>query len=569
MSIRAALLAALLLATPAVAQTPRVESAAATLQSGRPLAPEQAAVTLDVADLAIKVLPETRAIEAVATLTLTATAPVERLVVDLDERFAIAEVAVDGVALAAGDGWGQADGRLWARLATTLPAGASATLRIAYSGHPRVAPNAPWDGGFVWSTAPSGEPWIATAVQGEGCDLFWPCIDSALSEPGRVDLHITVPSNLSAPSNGRFLGTVDHGDGWTTWNWSARTINPYAVALTIGPYDKVEATYDSRFGNSFPMQYWHLRSDDPDQVAALFAQFAPMLDFFEATIGPYPFADEKMGVVETPHLGMEHQTINAYGNGYRIDLRGYDWLLQHELAHEWFGNQMTHANIDDFWLHEGLGTYMQPLYARWLHGDRYMEIELGEMHAGLANIFPVVTGEDIVGNGYFEGQGPGNDTYFKGALVAHTLRMLIGDEAFFRSLRVLVYGRPDPQPGNFTTLRRSTRDFVRIVEAETGQELSWFFEAYLLNGDLPVLSQSREGDRLTLSWRVSGYSAGVPFRMPVEVEVDGVVTTLPMTDGRGEIVVPAHASVLIDPENKVLRRLELIETYRASRNRPN
>ncbi len=569
MFIRATALAALLLATPVLAQTPPAESAAQTLQSGRPLAPEQAAVTLDVADLAIKVLPETRSIEAIATLTFTATAPVERLVVDLDERFTVADVHIDGVALSADGDWGQDDGRLWAQLATTLSPGASTSLRIAYSGQPRVAPRAPWNGGFVWSTAPSGEPWIATAVQGEGCDLFWPCIDSSLSEPGRVDLHITVPSNLSAPSNGRFLGTVDHGDGWTTWNWSARNINPYAVALTVGPYEKVEATYQSRFGNSFPMEYWHLKSDDPAKVAALFPQFAPMLDFFEATVGPYPFADEKMGVVETPHLGMEHQTINAYGNGYRIDLRGYDWLLQHELAHEWFGNQMTHANIDDFWLHEGLGTYMQPLYARWLHGDRYMQIELGELHASLANIFPIVRDEALVGNGYLGGQGPGNDIYFKGALVAHTLRMLIGDEAFFRSLRVLIYGHPDPRPGSFTTMRRSTRDFVRIVEAETGQELSWFFEAYLLNGDLPVLNQSREGDRLTLSWRVSGYSAGVPFRMPVEVEIDGVVTTVPMTDGRGEISVPANASVLIDPDNKVLRRLDLIETYRASRARPN
>ncbi len=566
MSIRAAALAALLFVTPVAAQNGPSDSAAATLQSGRPLAPEQAAVTLDVADLAIKVLPETRSIEASAALTFTATAPVERLVVDLDERFAIAEVSVDGVALSADDGWGQDDGRLWARLPGTLTPGASVTLRIAYSGQPRVAPRAPWNGGFVWSTAPSGEPWIATAVQGEGCDLFWPCIDSSLSEPGRVDLHITVPSNLSAPSNGRFLGTVDHGDGWTTWNWSARNINTYAVALNIGPYQKVEATYESRFGNRFPMEYWHLRSDDPAKVRALFTQFAPMLDFFEATIGPYPFADEKMGVVETPHLGMEHQTINAYGNGYRIDLRGYDWLLQHELAHEWFGNQMTHVDPDDFWLHEGLGTYMQPLYARWLNGDRYMQIELGEMHADLVNAFPVVTGRPLIGGGHFEGQGPGNDTYFKGALTAHTLRLLIGDEAFFRSLTTLVYGRPDPQPGNFTTVRRSTRDYIDIVEAEVGRDMDWFFRGYLMNAALPVLNQTRDGDRLSLRWTTGD---GAPFPMPIEVEIDGVVTTVAMTDGRGEIAVPSNAHVLIDPDNKVLRRLDLIETYRTSRARPN
>jgi aminopeptidase N len=566
MSIRAAAVAAILLATPVAAQDAPADSAAVTLQSGRPLTPEQSAVTLDVADLAIKVLPETRSIEAVATLTFTATAPVERLVVDLDERFTVADVRIDGVALSASDGWGQDDGRLWARLPGPLQPGTRAQLRIAYSGQPRVAPRAPWDGGFVWATAPTGEPWIATAVQGEGCDLFWPCIDSVLSEPKGVDLHITIPSALSAPSNGQFLGTTDHGDGWTTWHWSARNINPYAVALNIGPYEMVDADYQSRFGNSFPIEYWHLKSDDPAKVAALFAQFRPMIDFFEATVGPYPFGDEKMGVVETPHLGMEHQTINAYGNGYRIDLRGYDWLLQHELAHEWFGNQLTNADPDDFWLHEGLGTYMQPLYARWLNGDRYMQIELGELHSDLVNAYPVVSGRPLTAGSYFEGGGPGNDIYFKGALTAHTLRMLIGDEAFFRSLTTLVYGRPDPRPGNFTTITRSTRDYIDIVEAEVGRDMDWFFRGYLMNAALPVLNQSREGDRLILSWTTGD---GAPFPMPVEVEIDGVMTTVPMTDGRGEIAVPANAHVVIDPDNKVLRRLEVIETYRASRARPN
>jgi len=113
-----------------------------------------------------------------------------------------------------------------------------------------------------------------------------------------------------------------------------------------------------------------------------------MMDFYESTVGPYPFGDEKMGVVETPHLGMEHQTINAYGNGYKIDGRGFDWLLHHELSHEWFGNQLTNVNADDMWLHEGLGSYMQPLYDRWLNGDRYMQVSLAGQRRGLRNGFP-------------------------------------------------------------------------------------------------------------------------------------------------------------------------------------
>ena len=539
------------------------ESTDFTLATDQPRTPEQEAVRFDRADLSIKVVPADRTIEGVAVLDFTATAPLSRLPLELDTLLPISSVQVDGRELEPGEaGWRNDEGRLWIALGRDLAAGDAVQIRIAYAGAPRVAPRAPWDGGFVWATTPDGKPWIATAVQPEGCDIFWPCIDSPLAEPGRVDLHITIPSDLAAPSNGRFMGTVDHGDGWTTWNWSAANPNTYAIALNVGPYDEVRADYRSRFGNTIPMSYWHLRSDDPAKVAALFAEFAPMLDFYEATVGPFPFGDEKMGVVETPHLGMEHQTINAYGNGYRLDGKGYDWLLHHELAHEWFGNQMTNANADDMWLHEGLGSYMQPLYLRWLRGERYFQAELLDQRNGLLNRFPVVSGTLKSEDEVYKGDvGPGNDIYNKGSLIAHSLRLLIGDEAFFRSVTRLVYGRPDPRPGNFTTRYASTDDFLAIVNEESGQDLRWFFRGYLYNAALPDLRQTREGDRLGLEW-VTG--DGQTFPMPIEVEVDGAVITVPMTGGRGEVSAPASAHVLIDPNNRVLKREVFIEQWRAA-----
>lgn len=541
-------------------QAPARESTAFTLGTDQPRTPEQLALKLDKADLSIKVIPNDKAIDAVAVLDFTATAPVERLVVELDTLLTVSEVSVDGVAVPAGQ-WTNPEGRMTIPLPRPLAAGGKAQLRIAYAGQPRVAPMAPWDGGFVWATDPEGHPWIATAVQPEGCDIFWPCIDHPLAEPGQVDLHIKVPSDLSAPSNGKFLGKVDHGDGWTTWNWSAANPNTYAIALNIGRYTEIRDTYQSRFGNSYPIQYWHLSSDDPVKAQALFDEIRPMLDFYEATVGPYPFGDEKMGVVETPHLGMEHQTINAYGNEYKLDGRGFDWLLHHELSHEWFGNQLTNQNADDMWLHEGLGSYMQPLYDRWLHGDRYMESALLKQRNGLANKFPVVSGTLKTEDEVYKGDvGPGNDIYSKGSLIAHSLRMLIGDEDFFRSVTRLVYGTADPRPGNFAPRYGTTNEFLAIVNEESGRDLTWFFRGYLYNAALPDLRQTREGGQLSLEW-VTG-DGGV-FPMPVEVEIDGRRQTVPMTGGRGRIAVPASAHVLIDPENKVLRREAFIETWEA------
>ena len=571
---RAALLGASLLAlaaAPALAQdAPATTEATAeatrestdfTLATDQPRTPEQEAVRFDLADLSIRVIPDEKRIEGVAVLDFTATAPLSVLPLELDTLLPISSVQVDGRELEQGEGgWRNPEGRLWIDLGRDLAPGDKVRIRIAYAGAPRVAPRAPWDGGFVWATTVDGKPWIATAVQPEGCDLFWPCIDSPLAEPGRVDLHITVPSDLAAPSNGRFLGKTDHGDGWTTWNWSAHQPNTYAIALNIGPYDEITADYRSRFGNTIRLSYWHLRTDDAANVRSLFAEFAPMLDFYEATVGPFPFADEKMGVVETPHLGMEHQTINAYGNGYRLDGKGYDWLLHHELAHEWFGNQMTNANADDMWLHEGLGSYMQPLYLRWLHGDRYFQAELLDQRNGLINRFPVVSGVPKSEDEVYKGDvGPGLDIYNKGSLIAHSLRLLIGDEAFFRSVTRLVYGRPDPRPGNFAPRYATTNEFLAIVNEESGQDLNWFFRGYLYNAALPDLRQTREGDTLRLEW-VTG-DGGV-FPMPVEIEIDGRLTTVPMTGGRGQITVPAGAHILIDPESKVLRRLDFIEVWK-------
>ena len=541
-------------------ETPR-ESTAFTLATDQPRTAEQLAMQFDKADLSIKVIPDDRAIDAVAVLDFTALAPLDRLVVELDTLLTISSVQVDGVEVAS-DRWTNPQGRLTVDLPQTLPTGGKTALRIAYAGQPRVAPRAPWNGGFAWSTAPSGEPWIATAVQGEGCDLFWPCIDSPHGEPGRVDLHITAPSGLSAPSNGRFLGKQDHGDGWTTWNWTAKQPNTYAVALNIGPYEQVTADYASRFGNRIPMTYWHLKTDDPAKVQALFAEFPRMLDFFEATVGPYPFGDEKMGVVETPHLGMEHQTINAYGNGYKLDGKGYDWLLQHELAHEWFGNQLTNADWDDMWLHEGFGTYMQPLYARWLNGERAMQSELQTMRLTLANRFPVVSGKPQDAGTVYNGEtGPGLDLYYKGALIAHTLRLYIGDDAFYESLRRLVYGRPDPKPGNFAPRYATTPEFIAIVNEVTGRDLGWFFDAYLYQAALPDLVMTRDGERVSLEWKTGN---GRPFPLPVEVEVDGLLRALPMTDGRATFEAPPGAHILLDPGSKVLRRLEYLERWKAA-----
>lgn len=562
--MKAALLALLATAAADLPKKGEPPITALTKQSGGERPAEQLALRFDAADLAFEVLPERRRLNGVATLTLTATAPVARLLIDLDRNLPVSAVSIDGAALRPGS-WSNPDGRLVIALPRPLAAGRRVTARIVYGGTPHVAVNAPWDDGVVWSKTPDGHPWFATTAQGYGCDLFWPCLDFPTAEPAEVTLHVTVPKGLTAPSNGVLLGVDTLPDGRTRWNWRVKRPNSYAIALNVGPYQEVRGTYRSRYGNTIPMTYWHLPGEKR-QADKLFAEFAPTLDFFEALIGPYPFGDEKVGVVNTPHLGMEHQTINAYGNAYKKASEGFDWLFQHEFAHEWFGNQVTAANWDDYWIHESFGTYMQPLYGRWREGEARYAAMMAIQRDTIQNKVPMVRDRLLSGDDVYEEEngGPAGDIYVKGSWVLHTLRNLIGDRAFFDATRLLVYGRPDPRPGNFRPRFGSLREFQGHVRQVTGRDHDWFFDVYLRQAALPELVERRAGGRLDLRWQTP---ANLPFPMPVEVQVGDRIERVAMTGGAGSLTVPEGAHVVVDPFARILRRsvaVEEMEAWRAA-----
>ena len=208
---------------------------------------------------------------------------------------------------------------------------------------------------------------------------------------------------------------------------------------------------------------------------------------------------------------------------------------------------------------------MQPFYGRWREGEaRYAAMMAGERDK-IANKVPMVRGRSLSEDDVYEDTngGPGQDIYYKGSWTLHSLRWLIGDDAFLKATQLLVYGRPDPRPGNFQPRYGSTRELQAIVARVTGKNYDWFFDVYCRQAALPELVTAEQvGEVLELKWRAPG---NLPFPMPIEVEVDGKLTRLAMTDGSDAVAIRPGSHVVIDPWARVLRRSVAIEQVQAWR----
>lgn len=519
-------------------------------ETALPLSANMAAYHVLHYTLALEVLPQSRTLAGSGTTRLRALAPIQSVELRLDSRFEVIGVEADGVATS----YQRQGGVLAIALPVPLPAGAQTSVTIHYHGAPHIAKKAPWDGGIVWATTPQGQPWIATAVQGEGCDLWWPCKDHFIDKPDRVSMHITVPKGLSAAMNGRLAGVVELPDGRRTFHWELGVpTSDYNVALNVGPYVRIQEQYQGINGATIPIEFWALPENEQKARDLINNDLRGQVEFFEKMLGPYPWGGEKMGFAETPHLGMEHQTINAYGKGYKRDINGYDWLLQHELSHEWFGNLMTHRRLNDAWLHEGFAQYMQPAYAQYKFGEAAYHHRMYNDYLRLQNCAPIVLPGEPSASAAFA-----SDIYGKGEWTLHTLRWLVGDDVFWRATRRLLYDTAEPWKLTYplTPRYRSTEDFIAIVAQESGRDLNWMFDVYLRQASLPELVVVRAPRQLRLSWKVE---AARPFPMPVPVSVNGRMVSVDMSAGSAVVDVQEHDHVLVDPEMKLLRKLALIE----------
>ena len=414
-------------------------------------------------------------------------------------------------------------------------------VTIVYGGQPKVALRPPWIDGFVWSETPSGAPWIGVTGQLDVGDSWWPCKDHPSDEPeDGMDIALTVPAGLVGLSNGKQVDEVENEDGTVTTSWRVSyPINNYLVTVNIAPYVPIEERYHGIDGTlDEPLVFWAVPEYET-YARTMWRQMPHILEVLGRRFGEYPFFDDKFTVAHAPYYGMEHQTVVAYGALFTDNDFGFDDLLLHEVAHEWWGNKITVSDWADFWIQEGFATYAEAIYVLDTLGEsRYLDY-MARLRQRIDGLHPVVRGHDLTASQAYSG-----DIYFKGAWVLHSLRWLLGDEDFFR----VVWRFANDSDSAYGLV--SSRDLARLVFEVSGLELDWFWKRYLLRADEPVWRVKRrlEGDRdrITITWDDRD------FEMPLPVWVAGVEQRIEMAGGRASFLVDRGVTVEIDPLGYVL-----------------
>ena len=380
---------------------------------------------------------------------------------------------------------------------------------IYYHGTPREAVRPPWDGGWIWKKDANGKPWVSVACQGLGASVWYPCKDVQSDEPDNgASITMYAPQGTIMISNGRpIIGDDENLYGWFVKN----PINNYNIIPYIGDYVGWNEKYKGLKGD-LDLHYWSLREDSA-KARKQYTQVKDMLKAFEYWFGPYPFYEDGYQIIQSPHLGMEHQSAIAYGNKFANgylgrDLSGsgwglkWDYIIVHESGHEWFANNITTKDIADMWVHEGFTSYSETLYTEYYYGK-----EAGDDYTyGLRK--RIMNDGSIIGHYGVNNEGS-SDMYAKGAVMLHSIRKSINNDSLFRS--ILIGLNKD-----FYHQTVTTDEIENYISKKSGINFSKVFDQYLRTVQIPVFSFSYDKKEkiLTYQWKncVKGFDQPLHFK---------------------------------------------------------
>jgi aminopeptidase N len=428
--------------------------------------------------------------------------------IDLQEPLNIKEILWNGKPLK----FSRDGNAFFASFPTKLKTGTTQKVKVFYEGFPVIAKRPPWDGGWIFTKDKQNRPWMSVACQGLGASVWYPCKDHQSDEPDRgASLSVTVSDTLVVVANGRLKEKKINSDGTVTYRWAVLSpINNYDIVPYIGKYITWHEDYTGEKGK-LDCDFWVL-DYNLQKAKEEFKQVDTMLRCFEYWFGPYPFYEDGYKLVEAPHLGMEHQSDVAYGNRFQNgylgnDLSGsgwglkWDFIIVHESAHEWFGNNITTKDLADMWVHEGFANYAETLFTTCQYG-----VEAGDDYC-IGTRKRIENKTTITGKYNVNNEGSG-DMYYKGGNMIHMIRQIINnDEKFRQILRGL--------NTEFYHQTVTSSQVEAYISQYAKMDFSKLFDQYLHTTQIPILEYRQSGDTLFYRWTncISG------FNIPVKVNL--------------------------------------------------
>jgi aminopeptidase N len=274
-----------------------------------------------------------------------------------------------------------------------------------------------------------------------------------------------------------------------------------------------------------------------DTAKVQFQQAKSMLKCFEHWFGPYPWYSDGYKLIETPHLGMEHQSGVAYGNKYKNgysgrDLSGtgwgmkWDFIIVHESAHEWWGNSITAKDHADMWVHESFANYAENLYAECQDGKKAgAEYVIGSRR-NIKNDEPIIPPYGVNGDG-------SGDMYYKGGAMLHMMRLIIGNDEKWRSVLRGIQSTFYHQ----TVTGKQIEDYIN---KHSGIDFSLVFKQYLTTTKIPVLEYRTNDTRTQYRWANVVDDA---FEMPVRANGRWITPSAEIWKS-----IPKTDSLVVDPD---------------------
>lgn len=400
------------------------------------------------------------------------------------------------------------------QLHETQDTGKIKSVMTYFHGKPHVAKVPPWDGGVIWKKDKENRTWISIACQGMAGSVWFPCKDHMYDEPDSTSLTIEkVPYDLMAVSNGRLKSVSESPGKLFSYQWVVKNpINNYNIIPYIGKYVNFTDTFHGENG-VLDLSYWVL-DYNLEKAKEQFKQAKSMLRCFEYWFGKYPFYEDGYKLVQSPHLGMEHQSAVAYGNGFingymGRDLSGtgwglkWDFIIVHESGHEWFGNNISVKDVADNWVHEGFTAYSENVYTEYLFGKNAGAEYVIGTRKSVENDVPVIGDYDVNNDG-------SGDMYYKASNMLHTIRQIVNKDSLWRKLLRSMNKTFYHQTVTTKQIENYMIEFLKL-------DLSKVFDQYLRTIQIPLFEYQIKKGKLKYRWTncVNG------FNMPLTITING------------------------------------------------